>query len=298
MVFKLLPKALSMGLLAGGLGLACATASAVTVTPQFRFLNFYASGLYASSPPDNVDYFVNGVQLCAWGAASGSTTTTDCAAEGDGGMGFPEVGTPVTRVEWHLVNKDEPPATREWFHNALSFTPGGAHDVTALPSDRFLFGTLTFTNGSWASLTDARVELSYTLNFTTGNPTLDAAYDFEYSGVLVVAATPNNLATRDQRADYVYLADQPRLGSLRAFEFADVGFVPGANTVSVDIYGNLASVHFTDLANVQGGGFVNPSVLPGLAPVPEQGTLALALAGLAALSVRARWQRRRPRSRD
>jgi hypothetical protein len=285
-------------MLAGGLALAFGSASAVEVTPQFRFLNFYASGLYASTAPDNVDYFVNGSKLCAWGPANGSTTTTDCAARGDGGMSFPAAGTPVTNVEWFLVNKDEPPATREWFHNAITFAAGSAHDISSLPSDRFLFGTLTFTNGSWASVTDARVELSYELTFTTGDATLDALYDFEYSGTLVVAATPNDRPTREGRADFVYLADQPQLGSLRAFEFADVGFVAGANTVSVDIYGNLASVHFTDLANVRGGGFVNSSVSLPLAPVPEPSTFGLTLAGLAALFVGVhRSHRRRARGR-
>lgn len=264
------------------LGLLSGTASAVLVAPQFRFLNFYASGLYSSSPPDNVDYFVNGAQLCAWGPANGSTTTTNCAARGDGGMSFPESGTPVMSVEWYLVNKDEPPATREWFHNAISFVPGVPQNITALPSNRFLFGTLTFTNGSWASVSDARVELSYDLSFSTGNPTLDALYDFEYSGVLVVAATPNNRPTRESRADFVYLADQPQLGSLRAYEFADVNFVPGANKASVEIYGNLASVHFTDFANVRGG-FVDPGVSLDLTPMPEPGTLGLALAGFVAL---------------
>lgn len=276
-------QAVLMTAIAAALGQVSGTASAVSVSPQFRFLNFYASGLYSSSSPDNVDYFVNGSQLCAWGPSNGSTTTTDCASRGDGGVGFPESGAPVTSVEWYLINKDEPPATREWFHNSVSFTPGGAHNVTTLPSDRFLFGTLTYTNGSWASFSDARVELSYELTFATGDPVLDALYDFEYSGVLVVAATPNNGPTSESRADFVYLADQQQLGSLRAYEFADVNYVPGANTVSVDIHGNLASVHFRDLANVRGGGFVDPGVSLQLTQVPEPGTLGLALAGFAAL---------------
>lgn len=286
--------AIALGL---GLGLMTATASATPVTPKFRFLDFYANGLYASTTPDNVDYFVNDSvttkQLCAFGPANGSTTVIDCSLRGDGGIDFSETGDPVRSVEWWLVNKDEPPATREWFHNSLSFTPGNSYDVTTLPTGRFKFGTLTYTNGSWGSLTDAMVSLSYELTFTTGNAALDAAYDFEYSGALVVAATPNNLATREDRADYVYLAGEEHLGSLRAFEFADVNYVPGANTVSVDIYGNLASVHFTDFANVRGGGFVNPSVTGPLAPVPEPGTLSLALAAVAASFAVGRAQRRR-----
>lgn len=280
-----------------GLGLMTGTVSATLVTPKFSFLNFYASGLYASTAPDNVDYFVddsvNRSQLCAWGPASGSTTTVDCSARGDGGIDFSMTGYPVTSVEWYLVNKDDPsPATREWFHNRVSFTPGDSYDVTTLPSGRFKFGTLTYTNGSWASVTDALVALSYELTFTTGDATLDARYDFEYSGSLVVAATPNNAPTRESRADYVYLAGEEQLGSLRAYELGDVNYVAGANTVSVDIYGNLASVHFTDFANVRGGGFVNASVTDSLAAVPEPGTLSLALAAVAA-SFAARSARRR-----
>jgi hypothetical protein len=274
------------------LALTCSIASAapLTVTPQFRFLDFYAAGLYASSAPDNLDYFVNGSQLCAWGPAVGSVTTTDCSRQGDGGMSFEASATPVRSVEWYLINRDEPPATREWFHNSVTFTPGPAFtiaDPTRLPTDRFRFGTLTYTNGSWASITSALVSLSYELTFTTGDPLLDALFpDFEYSGALNVAATPNSGLTPESRADFVYLADQPQLGSLRAFEFADVNFVPGANTVSVDIYGYLASVHFTDFANVRGGGFVDPGVSLQLTQVPEPGTLALALVGLAAFRAR------------
>jgi len=287
--------AMTLGL---GLALISGTASAVFVTPQFSFLNFYASGLYASTAPDNVDYFVydsvNRSQLCAWGPANGSTTTTNCSLRGDGGIDYSASAYPVRSLEWYLVDKDDPnPFTREWFHNSVSFTPGDSYDVTTLPTGRFKFGTLTYTNGSWASVTDALVTLSYELTFTTGNASLDALYDFEYSGALVVAATPNDGPTRDSRADYVYLAGEESLGSLRAFEFADVNYVAGANTVSVDIYGNLASVHFTDFANVRGGGFINPSVTVPLAPVPEPGTLSLALAAVAASVAARRAQRRR-----
>jgi hypothetical protein len=52
-----------------GLGWLSGPASAVMVTPKFSFLDFYACGLYASTPPDNVDCFVNDSvatsQLCA-----------------------------------------------------------------------------------------------------------------------------------------------------------------------------------------------------------------------------------------
>lgn len=293
MALHLPPTPIRMLALGGLLALACGSAAAVQVTPQFRFLGFYASGLYASSPPDNVDYFVNGSQLCAWGPANGSTTTYDCTRRGDSGIAFAETGTAVRRVEWYLVNKDEPPATREWFHNALEFEPGPAHEVGALPSDRFLFGTLRYTNGSWGSISDARVMLSYELTFTTGNAVLDAQYDFEFSGALVVAATPNNGLSRESRADFVYLAEAPQLGSLRAFEFADVGFVPGANTASVQILGNLASVHFGQFANVSGGGFVDPGVAIQLSPVPEPAAFWLALAGAAGLAPFSRRRRGR-----
>lgn len=130
---------------------------------------------------------------------------------------------------------------------------------------------------------DARVNLSYELTFTTGDPVLDGLYDFESSGVLVVDATPNlgSPLTCQDRADFVYLADEPQLGSLRAYEIGDAAC--GGNTVSVDIYGYLSSVHFVDFENVRGGGFINPSTAQQLATVPEPPTLALALAGFAAL---------------
>ena len=72
------------------------------------------------------------------------------------------------------------------------------------PTNKFLFGTLTFANGIWA---DPNVRLSYNLTATSPDAGF-SGYDFEVSGVLLVQATTNSPTnTPAQNADFVYLVD-------------------------------------------------------------------------------------------
>ena len=252
--------------------LSAPPAYAVQVTPIGEFTNFYTENVYDTTGDDLVVNRVNGQQLCAFGPAQGSQTTYDCSKDGPAGMEL-SPGTP--RVEWQVVPINWP----AWDRNVVSFQAATAQDVTL--GQKFMFGRLLFENGTWSSL---YTELSYNLTFTTGDAALDALYDFEYSGTLVVQGTPNlGTNTPEQNADFIYLADDPDLGSLRAYELFDSP--TGSNVVSVELWGYLGSVHLVSFENVRGAGFIDPGIALGPTPVPEPGTLALLALGIAGLGL-------------
>ncbi len=262
-------KAKILGLLAV---LSAAPASAIVVTPVGNFTDFYTDNVYDTTGDDLVVNRVNGQQLCAFGPAQGSQTTYDCSRDGPAGM---ELSPDTTRVEWQVL----PIYFPAWDRNVVSFQAAGPQDVTL--GQKFLFGTLTFENGTWSSL---YTELSYDLTFTTGDPVLDALYDFEYSGKLIVQGTPNlSTNTPEQNADFIYLAADPQLGSLRAYELFDSP--TGSNVVSVELWGYLGSVHLVSFENVRGAGFVDEGISLEPTPVPEPGTFALLGLGLAGLGM-------------
>jgi hypothetical protein len=258
---------------------SAAPANAIEVTPVGNFTNFYTENVYDTTGDDLVVNRVNGQQLCAFGPAQGSQTTYDCSRDGPAGMELSPDTTRVepdtTRVEWQVL----PIYFPAWDRNVVSFRAAGPQEVTL--GQKFLFGTLTFENGTWSSL---YTELSYDLTFTTGDPVLDALYDFEYSGTLVVQGTPNlRTNTPEQNADFIYLADDPELGSLRAYELFDSP--TGSNVVSVELWGYLGSVHLVSLENVRGAGFIDEGVSLEPTPVPEPPMLAMLGLGLTGLAL-------------
>lgn len=249
-------------------------AFAVQVTPVFEFTNFYTDNVYDTTGDFFVVNRVNGQQLCAFGPAQGSTTTYDCSRDGPAGM---ELAPGTQRVEWQV----QPIYFPAWDRNVVTFVPGGPHEITSVPTDPFLFGTLTFENGSWSS---AYTELSFNLTFVADEAWANQAYDFEYSSNLIVQGTTNSASnTPEQNADFIYLADDPQLGSLRAYELFDSP--TGSNIVSVQIWGYLASVHPDAFSNVSGAGFIDAGTELEPNPVPEPGTLGLLALGLAGLGL-------------
>lgn len=255
--------------------LSAVPAHAVWVTPSGEFTNFYTENVYDTTGDDLVVNRVNGQQLCAYGPAQGSQTTYDCSLDGPAGM---ELTPGVKSVEWQV----QPIYWPAWDTNIVIWEDAEAQDVTL--GQLFRFGRLTFQNGAWSS---AYTELSYNLTFTTGDPTLDALLDFEYSGTLIVQGTQNRGSnTPEQNADFVYLADDPQLGSLRVYELFDSP--SGGNRAYVDIWGYLGSVHLVSLENLGGAGFIDAGISLEPSPVPEPGTLGVLGLGLAGLGLNRR----------
>jgi len=252
--------------------LSAAPANAIMITPVGEFTNFYTQNVYDTTGDDLVVNMVNGQQLCAFGPAQGSQTTYDCSLDGEAGM---ELAPGTKKVEWQV----QPIYWPAWDRNVVEFEAADTQEVTL--GQLFKFGTLRFENGTWSSVF---TELSYNLTFTTGNAALDALYDFEYSGTLIVQGTPNlSTNTPEQNADFIYLADDPGLGSLRAYELFDSP--TGGNVVQVELWGYLSSVHLDSFRNASGDGFIDSGIALEPNPVPEPGTFALLGLGLAGLGL-------------
>jgi len=150
------------------------------------------------------------------------------------------------------------------------------------PTNPFMLGTLTFTNGIWTG--DADFGFSIVAHDSTNGTT------HTFDGLIHLALTPNSTTNSPAaNADYIFLTDPNGnpivnpltlvpLPSIRAYELSDSP--NGSNTVSVDIFGKFGSLDLTSYENVQGGGFLDTSLTtdlggPPTSPVPEPATLAL-----------------------
>lgn len=267
--------------------LIVAATFSLSATPSFAalisltggFTNFYTPFSYGtdSNLPGTVESYVNGQQLCP--ANVTGNPANDCRLDGEAYMDF---ATPVTSVAYKIVVDGS-----DWTENVVAFAPATNQTVNGFgPANKFLFGTLTFANGIWA---DPTVRLSYNLTATSPDPGF-SGYDFEVSGVLVVQATTNSPAnTPAQNADFVYLEDNPELGSVRAYELGNGA--PGSNVVSVDVYGYLDSLHVAEFTNPQGGGYIDPGTALQPTPIPATAWLIAPALGLVAP-----WARRRKAS--
>jgi hypothetical protein len=164
-------------------------------------------------------------------------------------------------------------------HNFIQFVSSGENDAEL--GEEFLLGTLTYTNGIW--FTDPE----FSVTFTTSS--LDPAFNnFTWTDTIHLEITTNlDTNTPEQNADFIHLVTLPTLGSIRAYELADTPI--NSNSVTVEVYGTINSLHLTRFANATGGGFLDPGIDPQPTPtntVPEPGTLALLSAGLAGLCLR------------
>jgi hypothetical protein len=92
-------------------------------------------------------------------------------------------------------------------------------------------------------------------------------------------------------ADYVYLQNNPGLGSIRAYESQDSP--TGSNQVTVDVIGFIDDLNLLEFTNPQGGGFINSSIdLTPADATPLPAALPLFVTGLGALGL-VRWRRKK-----
>jgi hypothetical protein len=171
--------------------------------------------------------------------------------------------------------------------NVMAFTPAAPQDVTGV-GERFLLGTLTFTNGIWAGFGPASLPNVLHIRLTTSSS--DAALDDKVLDTYIRLGNTVNAAggSPEANADFVYFPDYAGLGSLRVYEAG----APLGNVGSAQLFGAIGSLTPTDFSNPSGGAFLNPSIVAVLAPVPEPGTFSLV--GIGLLGLGRRWLRRSP----
>jgi hypothetical protein len=183
--------------------------------------------------------------------------------------------------------------------NIISFAPAAFSNVAA--GQTFVLGTLTYQNGFWygggeTAAYNTPTDFGFTMQTVSGDR---AEFNQTINGTIrnVVHVVPNdqgfNPAFYEAEADWVYLSGTNVSISMGAFRVFDNCCKPaGAGNVgTVQILGRFNSLDIDAFGDVSGGGFVTSSVNP--LPIPEPGTWALMLLGLAGLA--AMHSRRRPK---
>lgn len=273
-----------------------APSSAITIDIAGGFTNFYTPYAYShyQEGQESLESYVNGQQLCPENLNHDPTVACQVAGQASVDFEYADasgnlIGAPVQSVEFHALYNDGTTST-VWTPNVVSFAPATGQQVTGFgASNPFLLGTLTFSNGIWTvpagtGAVSPLAMLSFNLTAVTDDAALNQLYDFEVSGTLQLMGTGNSAAnTPEQNADYLFYTGDPELGSIRAYELADSP--TGSNTVSVDIYGYLDSLHILRFADATGGGFIGTGTGadPSPVPVPEPATTSLLALGVAGL---------------
>ena len=164
-----------------------------------------------------------------------------------------------------------------WLVNSFAFTPAAPADVTL--GQVFQLGTLSFTNGQWYE----QVDIGFLLTTHSWDHALNG---HTFAGTLRLISTSPLDQDPYAQADYFWLLERPDLGSMRVFDLCCQPSGHPGNVGDFAIYGKIDSLIPTGFVALNGAGFTDPSIEPGLAgsPVPESGTLTLFGIGIGLLA--------------
>jgi hypothetical protein len=150
--------------------------------------------------------------------------------------------------------------------NFVGFTPAAAQNVVA--GDEFLWGTFTYTNGTWFD----NPTFGFTLASVSADPTLNG---HTFTDSLLVTITTNDFVnnTPAQNQDYISFVGRSDLGTFPVYELQDSP--TGGNTGTIDLYGRIGSLIPTRFANPMGSSSFAPVPLPGAVWLLGSGLLGL-----------------------
>jgi PEP-CTERM motif len=150
--------------------------------------------------------------------------------------------------------------------------------------DIFRWGTIRFTNGQWWEQADLAFRLT---SHSTDDPALDGHVLDGTLRLISVSTIPTFIdpgADARAEADYFFMLERPDLESMRVYDkFRQPPGNPGfSGDFAID--GKIGSLIPTGFVALNGAGFTDPSVQPGLSgsSVPEPGTSTLLGIGLLA----------------
>jgi hypothetical protein len=163
--------------------------------------------------------------------------------------------------------------------NSFDYIAGPPASVNV--GDTFQWGTIRFTNGQWWEQAD----LVFRLTSHSSDSGLNGHVLWGTLQLVSVSAVPTFIdpgADARAEADYFFMLERPDLGSMRVYDqFRQPPGNPGfSGDFAID--GRIGSLIPTGFVALNGAGFTDPSVQPGLSgsSVPEPGTSTLLGIGL------------------
>jgi hypothetical protein len=185
-------------------------------------------------------------------------------------------------------------------NNNITFTPEASTGFVQT-GQKFLLGTLSFTNGQWVGgsgnpATNFPTILNFHLTTSSATPQFNQVLDNSFTVVTNQAANDidcaTNPSTQKAEADFIYFTAAPKLGSMRVYD--SFCSPPGvSSTGTVDVWASFGSLDLISFSNPTGGAFIEDSVTVGpTGGVPEPTAWALMIAGFGLVG----WELRHRRS--